>query len=104
MKKTIEDWAAQKGTPDWLMAAAKYRSKWGQGREVSEGDFDAAVAEAGGIKLSGYADQQKLQKELERESADEQAQREARQREEQGAKTLQEQIAEQPATTETKEG
>lgn len=100
--KAIEDWAAQKQTADWLMAAAKQRMRWGIGKQVSEGEFDEAVAGVQGIRLSGYPDQQMLQAQLEAQAKADAEQRDARRREAEGAKTLEQQIAEAP--TITKEG
>lgn len=95
--KTIEEWAEQKGTADWQMAAAKHRAKWGAGRQVSEGDFDTAVAEAGGIKLSGYADQQRLTDEMKRQAEEAKAQQDAQKREADMSKTTEQQLAETTA-------
>ena len=50
--KTLEEWAAAKGTPDWLAAATRVRGEsteggawtsWGLGKRLSEQEFDAAV-------------------------------------------------------------
>jgi hypothetical protein len=74
-KKTIEQWAEAKGMlPENLMkparigsrevqmprqnpkfvqfAMAKAHRKWPEGAEVTEEDFDEAVAEAGGVGIS----------------------------------------------------
>jgi hypothetical protein len=54
MKRTAEDWAKLKNTPDWMMAAVRTRQRWGIGKEVDEADFDAAVTGVLAIKI-GYA-------------------------------------------------
>lgn len=102
--KAIEDWATQKQTEDWQMAAIKQRMRWGIGKEVSEGDFDEALNNVLGIKLSGYADQQKLNAQAQREAEEAKAQREARAQEDARSKTMEQQLAEAPAPNPQKEG
>ncbi len=48
---TVEAWAKRKGTPDWAFTAAKWQHGWGQGRELSEAEYDAAVAAAMQTKI-----------------------------------------------------
>lgn len=55
MLKAIEVWASEKNTADWLLAATKTKHQWGQGKEVDEATFDAAVEATGNIKLHAYA-------------------------------------------------
>lgn len=43
--KPIEAHAAELGTHPGVLAAAKHHRKWGQGREVTRKDFEAACAE-----------------------------------------------------------
>jgi hypothetical protein len=50
-KKTIEQWAAERNTEDWLFAATKAVTRWAEGREVTAKEYDDAVhkaANAGG--------------------------------------------------------
>ena len=50
--QTIEAWAAQKGTADWLFNVAKTITPgWAIGREVTEADFDAAILRSGGMQI-----------------------------------------------------
>jgi len=44
--KTVEQWASEKSTPDWLFAAAKVGNRWPIGRELSEAEYDAAIKRA----------------------------------------------------------
>lgn len=44
--KTVEQWAAEKATPDWLLAAARAGNRWPVGRELTEQEFDAAIEAA----------------------------------------------------------
>lgn len=48
----IEAWAEAKKTPDWHLAATKAAKKWGMGKEVSESEFDAAVAFTLALKIN----------------------------------------------------
>ena len=41
-----EEWAAQKGTPAWLLAAARAKAGWALGQEVTEREYDRAVEAA----------------------------------------------------------
>lgn len=50
-RKPIEGWAQEKGTAAWLFAAAKALRAWAVGQEVSEQDFDEAVADAGSVAI-----------------------------------------------------
>lgn len=51
--KAFEEWAKDKKTAAWLLAGVRAHTKWGQGREVSEADFDAAASEVSGLKIGG---------------------------------------------------
>lgn len=99
----IEEWAQQKNVADWLLAAAKTRMRWAQGREVSEADFDKGVSETLGLRLSGYADQDKAAEEMKRQVADAQQQRQAQAEEAARSQTLEAQVAATPVETK-KEG
>lgn len=44
VRRTVEAWSALKGTESHWFAAANYSCRWGFGREVSELDYDAAIA------------------------------------------------------------
>lgn len=64
-KKTAEEWAAEKKhtraqnragqkpavVPDWRFAAAKAHEGWPVGKELTEAEYDAAVARAIGAPL-----------------------------------------------------
>lgn len=47
-----EAWAAEKGTPTWLLAAAKTCGGWAIGFVVDEATFDATVRAAGAVQMS----------------------------------------------------
>lgn len=49
--KPFETWAAEKKTPDWLLAAAAASHQWPIGREMTEAQFDAAVEAAANLKM-----------------------------------------------------
>jgi hypothetical protein len=51
-KLPFEKHAASKQTPAWLVAGAKQAGGWGQGRELTEAEFDQAVADVGNIRIS----------------------------------------------------
>jgi hypothetical protein len=44
--KPFEQWAAEKGTADWQLAALKAFKNYPDGREVSAAEFDKALTEA----------------------------------------------------------
>lgn len=44
----VEEWAARKGTPTWLLAAARVKAGWALGQEVTEEEYDRAVRLAEG--------------------------------------------------------
>jgi len=46
VRRPHEEWAAQKGTPAWLLAAARVKAGWALGQEVTEMEFDRAVEAA----------------------------------------------------------
>lgn len=43
-KKTVEDWAAQKSISAWLFAAVRAYERWAEGTELTEAEFEAALA------------------------------------------------------------
>ena len=49
--RSVEAWAEEKQTESHWLAAARYASRWGLGREVSEEVFDAAIASVQSIVL-----------------------------------------------------
>lgn len=51
LRRAVEEWAQLKKTPDWAFAAAKASARWGQGRELSETEFDEAVHAACNVTL-----------------------------------------------------
>lgn len=60
MLKPFEQWFTEKHpTPreqannGWILAAVRAHTRWGQGREVSEADFNTAVEEVCGLKIGG---------------------------------------------------
>lgn len=50
--KTIEAWAEELKTPDWLFAATKTVKAWGIGKEISKVDFESALATTGNLKIN----------------------------------------------------
>jgi hypothetical protein len=42
-RRPHEEWAAQKGTPAWLLAATRVKAGWALGQEVTEKEYDQAV-------------------------------------------------------------
>ena len=50
-RRAVEDWAKDKGTEAHWLAAARNFFRWGLGREVSELDYDAAIAAVQTIPL-----------------------------------------------------
>lgn len=58
--KAFEKWADERW-PDpierkknaWVLAAVKAHTRWGEGREVTQSDFDAAVEQVMGLSLGG---------------------------------------------------
>lgn len=61
--QAIEQWAQDKQTESWWLAGAKSRRKWGEGRVVSEAEFDAAINEVKGIRLADPVDSDTAKKE-----------------------------------------
>jgi hypothetical protein len=45
-RRPHEEWAAEKGTPTWLLAAARAKARWALGQEVTEREYDRAVEAA----------------------------------------------------------
>lgn len=45
--------AGERAKNDWILAAVRQHMRWGEGREVSAADFEAAVAEVRGLQLGG---------------------------------------------------
>lgn len=50
--KTIEAWADELKTPDWLFAATKTVKAWGLGKEISKTDFESALVATGNLKIN----------------------------------------------------
>jgi hypothetical protein len=46
VRRPHEEWAAQKGTPAWLLAAARAKAGWALGQEMTEREFDRVVEAA----------------------------------------------------------
>ncbi len=46
VRRPHEEWAAEKGTPSWLLAAARANAGWALGQEVTEREYDRAVESA----------------------------------------------------------
>lgn len=44
--QTVEELAAEAGTPDWLLAAARAKHRWVVGQELTKAAFDRGIAEA----------------------------------------------------------
>lgn len=49
--KPFEVWAAEKKTPDWLLAATKASQDWPGGREMTEAAFDAGVQRGANLQM-----------------------------------------------------
>lgn len=49
--KTVETWSEEKRTPAWLFAAARAKHRWPIGREVTEAEFDKAIAATKSIQI-----------------------------------------------------
>ena len=45
-RKPFEQWAAEKKTPRWVLAAVRGGERWPAGYEVTEAKFDAAAKRA----------------------------------------------------------
>ena len=43
-RMTAENWAAEKKTEPWQFAAVKAGKQWPEGKELTEKDYDAAIA------------------------------------------------------------
>lgn len=50
-RRAVEDWAKDKGTEFYWLAAARNAFRWGLGREISEVYYDAAIAAVQNISL-----------------------------------------------------
>lgn len=46
VRRPHEEWAAEKGTPAWLLAAARAKAEWALGQEVTEREYDRAMEAA----------------------------------------------------------
>jgi hypothetical protein len=55
MMKAIEELMVVHETPDWLFNATKTAMRWGQGQQVEEAAYVAAVDKTGNSKLNAYA-------------------------------------------------
>jgi hypothetical protein len=53
VRKPIEIWAEEKGTPAWLVAAARVHENWPMGRELTEAEFEAALKRVSSVRV-GY--------------------------------------------------
>ena len=53
MRKPAEQWASEKHTPAWLLAAMRAHEQWPLGRDLTEGEFDEACRVVGQHRL-GY--------------------------------------------------
>ena len=42
-KKTVDEWAAEKKTAPYILAAVKVEKDWAEGKLVTAGEYDAAV-------------------------------------------------------------
>lgn len=51
VKKTVEAWAAAAKLPPWQFAAAKTMCHWPIGKELTEEEFNQAVAAARSIEI-----------------------------------------------------
>ena len=40
---TVDALAKERNPPEWLVAAARARSRWVEGQEISPDDYDAAI-------------------------------------------------------------
>lgn len=49
--KPIEWHAQSKKTPTWLFAAMKACHEFGEGKELTEAEYDAAIERAGNLKM-----------------------------------------------------
>lgn len=49
--KTVEQWCAEKGTPDWLYEGARVGNRWPVGQEMNEAKYDAAIDAAGKVEI-----------------------------------------------------
>lgn len=50
--KSVETWASELETPDWLFAATKTVKGWGLGRELSKSEFEAALVSTANLKIN----------------------------------------------------
>jgi hypothetical protein len=50
-RKPAEHWAIQKGVAAWQFAGAKYGERWPTGQEITEQEFDAAMARAASVEV-----------------------------------------------------
>jgi hypothetical protein len=53
-RRAFETWVDEKKPAAWLAAAARAMRGWAIGREVTETEFDTALADAGSVRI-GYA-------------------------------------------------
>jgi len=51
--KTVEAWSQDKATPAWLFGAAKAVGGWGEGRVLTEAEYEATCAKASGARMLG---------------------------------------------------
>lgn len=48
--RPVEDWRAEKVTPNWLFAAAKVGKRWAIGQRITEAEYDATIALVSGLR------------------------------------------------------
>ncbi|ADH63794.1 hypothetical protein Mesil_1919 [Allomeiothermus silvanus DSM 9946] len=52
-RKTVEELAAEAGTPDWLLAAARAKHRWVIGQELTKAAFERGIQEAANEPIGG---------------------------------------------------
>lgn len=50
LRRSVEEWSKEKGTSEWAFAAAKHLLRWPIGQQVTEAEYDAAIARTLGIR------------------------------------------------------
>ncbi len=50
-RRPAEHWAIEKGVAAWQFAGAKYGERWPTGQEITEQEFDAAMARAASVEV-----------------------------------------------------
>lgn len=49
--RTVEEWAKEAGTPDWLFAGAKCGNRWPLGKTMTRAEYDAAIDRAANVTI-----------------------------------------------------